>query len=73
MHPRQDHRVAEVVEAVHEGYRKELSIIGVVENVPQWGPTYRPLPEWYVPYHVYPRWDSFLVVRSERATPSKTR
>jgi predicted permease len=43
------------------------TIIGVVANVPQWGPTYPPLPEWYAPFFLRPHGDSFLIVRSERS------
>jgi predicted permease len=39
-------------------------VIGVVENVRQWGPEYRPLPEMYFPYYQWPSTDSKLIVRS---------
>jgi predicted permease len=38
-------------------------VVGVVENVRQWGAEYRPLPEIYQPYYHYPEPDSMLVVR----------
>jgi putative ABC transport system permease protein len=38
-------------------------IVGVVENVRQWGAEYRPLPEIYQPYHIYPEPDSKLIIR----------
>jgi predicted permease len=43
------------------------TIIGVVANVPQWGPTYPPLCEWYAPHFIRPYRDSHLIVRSERS------
>ncbi len=44
------------------------TIIGVVANVPQWGPTYPPLCEWYAPFRIRPRGDTHLIVRSERSS-----
>ncbi|MEX1309229.1 MAG: FtsX-like permease family protein, partial [Candidatus Sulfomarinibacteraceae bacterium] len=38
-------------------------VVGVVENVRQWGAEYRALPEIYQPYYHYPEPDSMLVVR----------
>ncbi len=38
-------------------------VVGVVENVRQWGAEYRPLPEIYQPYHNYPEPDSKLIIR----------
>ncbi len=38
-------------------------VVGVVENVRQWGAEYRPLPEIYQPYYIYPEPDSKLIVR----------
>jgi predicted permease len=46
------------------------TIVGVVANVPQWGPTYDALPEWYAPYRLNPYQDSHLIVRSTRAPAS---
>jgi len=42
-------------------------VIGVVEDVRQWGPDRRPLPEAYFPYQVFPYYDSKLVVRAAGA------
>jgi predicted permease len=42
------------------------TIVGVVASVPQWGPTYPALPEWYAPYRLNPHHDSHLIVRSTR-------
>jgi predicted permease len=38
-------------------------VVGVVENVRQWGAEYRALPEIYQPYYHYPEPDSKLIVR----------
>jgi predicted permease len=38
-------------------------VVGVVENVRQWGAEYRALPEIYQPYFNYPEPDSTLIVR----------
>jgi len=38
-------------------------VVGVVENVRQWGAEYRALPEIYQPYRHYPEPDSMLIVR----------
>ncbi|MBD3854098.1 MAG: ABC transporter permease [Acidobacteria bacterium] len=38
-------------------------VVGVVENVRQWGAEYRALPEIYQPYQHYPEPDSMLIVR----------
>ena len=38
-------------------------VVGVVENVRQWGAEYRALPEIYQPYYIYPEPDSKLIVR----------
>jgi len=38
-------------------------VVGVVENVRQWGAEHRALPEIYQPYYHYPEPDSMLVVR----------
>ncbi len=38
-------------------------VVGVVENVRQWGAEYRPLPEIYQPYYIFPEPDSKLVIR----------
>jgi predicted permease len=43
------------------------TIVGVVANVPQWGPIYRALPEWYASNRITLFDDSFLVVRSTRS------
>jgi ABC-type antimicrobial peptide transport system permease subunit len=42
------------------------TIIGVVADVPQWGPTYPPLCEMYGPYRLNAYRDAFVVVRSEK-------
>jgi putative ABC transport system permease protein len=41
-----------------------LTIVGVVEDVRQWGLEYEPLPEIYIPYSLIPRAHMHLVVRS---------
>ncbi len=48
-----------------DGRQSEWSavVVGVVENVRQWGAEYRPLPEIYQPYHIYPQPDSKLIIR----------
>jgi len=46
------------------------TIVGVVASVPQWGPTYPALPEWYAPYRLNAYQDSHLIVRSTRAPSS---
>jgi putative ABC transport system permease protein len=38
-------------------------VVGVVENVRQWGAEYRALPEMYQPYHNFPEPDSKLIIR----------
>ncbi|MEE4273906.1 MAG: ABC transporter permease [Thermoanaerobaculales bacterium] len=38
-------------------------VVGVVENVRQWGAEYRPLPEIYQPYRHFPEPDSKLIIR----------
>jgi len=49
-------------------------VVGVVENVRQWGAEYRALPEMYLPYHIYPQQDSKLIIRGggdvERLVPT---
>lgn len=40
-------------------------VVGMVENVHQWGPDRPPLPELYLPFEVNPNTVSHLVVRSE--------
>ena len=41
------------------------TVIGVVASTPQWGPTYPPLCEVYIPYRLKPHSDAILVVRTE--------
>jgi predicted permease len=43
------------------------TIVGVVADVPQWGPIRRPLPEWYASHRVTLFDDVFLAVRSTRS------
>jgi predicted permease len=43
------------------------TIIGVVADVPQWGPIYPALCEWYAPFPTRPYGDSHLIVRSTRS------
>ncbi len=38
-------------------------VVGVVENVRQWGAEYHALPEMYQPYHIFPEPDSKLIIR----------
>jgi ABC-type antimicrobial peptide transport system permease subunit len=38
-------------------------VVGVVENVRQWGAEHRPLPEMYQPYRHFPEPDSKLIIR----------
>ena len=38
-------------------------VVGVVENVRQWGAEYRALPEMYQPYNIFPEPDSKLIIR----------
>jgi predicted permease len=38
-------------------------VVGVVENVRQWGAEHRALPEMYQPYHNFPEPDSKLIIR----------
>ncbi len=38
-------------------------VVGVVENVRQWGAEYRALPEMYQPYYIFPEPDSKLIIR----------
>jgi predicted permease len=40
------------------------TVVGVVENVRQWGPEYRPLPEIYFHFSARPNTDSYLVVNA---------
>lgn len=40
------------------------TIVGVVENVPQWGPTHYALPEIYISYGTEPLVDTHLVLRA---------
>lgn len=44
--------------------RWTATIVGVVADVPQWGPIHPALPEWYAPFRLGPGTDSHLVVRS---------
>jgi predicted permease len=41
-----------------------LTIVGVVEDVRQWGMEYEPLPEIYIPFSLIPRAHMHIVVRS---------
>lgn len=40
-------------------------VVGVVEDVRQWGPTQRPLAEIYFPFDLYPRVNSTLIARAQ--------
>jgi predicted permease len=50
--------------------RWTATIVGIVADVPQWGPIHPALPEWYAPFSLGPRTDSHLVVRSRQAPAS---
>jgi len=43
------------------------TVVGVVASTSQWGPTYPPLPEVYIPYRLQPYQDSYLIVRAKKA------
>ncbi len=56
--------VGEVFRENRADPRWTATIVGVVADVPQWGPIHPALPEWYAPFRLGPRTDSHLVVRS---------
>ncbi len=45
-----------------------MHVIGIVEDVRQWGSEYQPLPEVYVPNSFRPRTEAFLIVRAKGDT-----
>jgi hypothetical protein len=62
--------IGEVFRENRAAPRWTATIVGVVADVPQWGPTHPALPEWYAPFRLDPRTDSHLVVRSRPGSTS---
>ena len=62
--------IGEVFRENRAAPRWTATIVGVVADVPQWGPIHPALPEWYAPFRWGPRTDSHLVVRSRPASTS---